>query len=48
MCIFLNLIIYCCRRETRLSAVRELFYKCYSTYGYKTDGPEGILSKLLF
>ncbi|VVC25066.1 Hypothetical protein CINCED_3A005390 [Cinara cedri] len=27
-------------RETRLSAVRELFYKCYSIYGYKTDGPE--------
>ncbi|XP_026817694.1 myotubularin-related protein 14 [Rhopalosiphum maidis] len=35
-------------RENRLSAVRELFHKCYSTYGYKTDGPEGILSKLLF
>ncbi|XP_050426200.1 myotubularin-related protein 14 isoform X1 [Adelges cooleyi] len=27
-------------RENRLSAIRELFHKCYSTYGYKTDGPE--------
>lgn len=45
---FLIILFEFCRRENRLSAVRELFHKCYSTYGYKTDGPEGILSKLLF